>query len=146
MNNYKVFQDYYNYINNNYNKPIYNQDVTKNNIFDPYNGFIRGNLFPQLYNQYKVEKPIEIRPMNEQAEMLTYIDAFYFACIDLSLYLDTHPDDKDALKLFNQYRQSKKEYIEQYENKYGPLNKESNSLNSYPWMWNNSPWPWERGV
>ena len=146
MNNYKEYQDYYNYINNNYNKPIYNSDVTKNNTFDPYNGFIRGNLFPQLYNQYKVEKPFEVKPMNEQAEMLTYIDSLCFACNDLGLYLDIHPDDKDALRLFNQYQQNKKEYINQYESIYGPLTKDSNSLNKYPWMWNNLPWPWERGV
>ena len=146
MYNYNDYKDYYNYMNNNYNKPIYNQDVNKKNIFDPYNGFIRGNMFPNLYNQYKLEKPMEIRPMNEQAEMLTYIDSYCFACIDLSEYLDTHPDDKDAIKLFNQFKQNKQDYIKQYEKKYGPLSKESEELNTYPWMWNNSPWPWEKGV
>lgn len=146
MNNYNSYQDYYNYLNNNYNKPIYSQNVSKTNIFDPYNGFIRGNLFPDLYNKYKIDNPIEIRPANEQAEMLTYIDAYSFACIDLSLYLDVYPDDKDALMIFNQYRTNLKEYLVQYQNKYGPIIKSSDSLNSYPWKWNNSPWPWEKGV
>lgn len=146
MYNYNEFKDYYNYINNNYNKPIYNQDVNKSNMFDPYNGFIRGNMFPSIYNKYKVENPYNIKPMNEQAELLTYIDSYCFACTDLKEYLDTHPDDKDALKMFNQYKDAKKDYIEKYENKYGPLTTDSNSLSKYPWMWNNSPWPWEKGV
>lgn len=146
MNNYRMCQDYYNYVNNNYNQPNYSQDVTKTNIYDPYNGFIRGNLFPDLYNSYKVDNPYEIKPMNEQAEMLTYIDSLGFACNDLGLYLDVYPDDKDAIEMFNQYRSSLNEYMNQYQNKYGPINKTSDSLNSYPWKWNESPWPWEKGV
>lgn len=145
MNN-NIYRDYYNYINNNYNKPIYNPNISKSTIYDPYNGFIRGNLFPNLYNQYKLEKPFDIKPGNEQAELLTYIDTYCFACIDLSLYLDTHPDDKDMIKQYNQLVNIKKDYIEQYEMKYGPLTKDSMSLNTYPWIWNNSPWPWEKGV
>lgn len=146
MNNYKTYQDYYNYVNNNYNQPLYTQNINSNNVFEPYNGFIRGNLFPQIYNQYKIEKPYEIRPMNEQAEMLTYIDAFSFACNDLSLYLDVYPDDKDAIMMFNQYRQNLKEYMDTYQNKFGPITKSSDSLNAYPWKWINSPFPWEKGV
>ena len=144
MNN-NYYQDYYNYINNNYNKPIYNQNAAKTNIYDPYNGFIRGNLFPELYNQYKISNPYEIRPANEQAEMLTYIDAYCFACIDLGEYLDTHPKDKDAINVYKQLCQTKQDYIKEYENKYGPLSLNSNSINA-PWNWNNSPWPWEKGV
>ena len=146
MYNYDMYRGNYNYINNNYNIPTYEQDVKKNNIFDPYNGLIRGNLFPDLYNNYKIDKPYEIKPMNEQAEMLTYIDAFKFACVDLGLYLDIYPEDKDALTMFNMYRTNLNEYMNTYENKYGPINKNSDALNAYPWKWNDSPWPWERGV
>lgn len=144
MNNYKLTQDYYNYMNNNYNQPIYNQDVNKNNIFDPYNGFIRGNLFPELYNSYKIKTPYEITPMNEQAELLTYVDAYTFAMTDLNLYLDVYPDDRDALQMFNEYRLQAEQYVKNYESKYGPLLLTSNSLNTFPWAWNNAPWPWEK--
>ena len=71
MNNYR---DYYNYANNNYNQPNYKNTLNAN-IYDPYQGFIRGNMFPDLYNTYKLNKPVEIMPKNEQAELLTYIDA-----------------------------------------------------------------------
>ena len=35
------------------------------------------------------------------------------------------------------------ELMEQYQTKYGPLVLTSNSLNSYPWAWDDKPWPWE---
>ena len=131
---------------NNYNIPTYEQNVNQNNIFDPYNGLIRGNMFPDLYNTYKIDNPIDIKPMNEQAEMLTYIDSLCFACVDLGLYLDINPDDKDAIELYNMYRTNLGEYMVMYQNKYGPITRTSDALNAYPWKWNASPWPWEKGV
>lgn len=147
MKNYGT-QDYYNYINNNYNQPIYNQQNFNNTnkqqkLYDPYNGFISGNMFPDLYNSYKISNPYEIQPMNEQAELLTYIDALCFACIDLGLYLDLYPDDKNTIELFNKYREQKKQYEKEYESKYGPLYLSSDALNTYPWAWSKSPWPWQ---
>ena len=77
----------YNYLNNNYNIPTYEQTEDEK-YFNPYEGYIRGNLFPKLYNTYKIEVPYKIKPLNEQAEMLTYINSLYFALTDLNLYLD----------------------------------------------------------
>lgn len=144
MNTYNMTKDYYNYANNNYNQPLYNQNIQNKQIYDPYNGFIRGNMFPELYNSYKLNKPLEITPMNEQAELLTYVDALTFAMIDLNLYLDNYPNDREALELFNQYRMQADEYTKKYESKYGPLELTSNSLNTFPWAWDNAPWPWEK--
>jgi spore coat protein JB len=144
MNSYNLNQDYYNYINNNYNQPLYNQNVEKNSVYDVYNGYIRGNMFPALYNFYRTDKPYEITPMNEQAELLTYVDMYTFAMTDLNLYLDVHPDDKEALQLFNEYRKQAIEATKNYENKYGPLQLTSNSLNTFPWAWDNEPWPWDK--
>lgn len=144
MNTYNMTKDYYNYANNNYNQPLYNQNIQDKQIYDPYNGFIRGNMFPELYNSYKLNKPLEITPMNEQAELLTYVDALTFAMIDLNLYLDIYPNDREALELFNQYRMQTDEYTKKYESKYGPLELTSNSLNTFPWAWDNAPWPWEK--
>ena len=144
MNTYNMTKDYYNYANNNYNQPLYNQNIQDKQIYDPYNGFIRGNMFPELYNSYKLNKPLEIPPMNEQAELLTYVDALTFAMIDLNLYLDVYPNDREALELFNQYRMQTDEYTKKYESKYGPLELTSNSLNTFPWAWDNAPWPWEK--
>ena len=151
MNNYYQnynYQNNYSKSNNNlkiidYNEK-YNQINEKNNsLFDPYQGFIRGNMFKDLYDPYKLKEAYDIRPMNEQADILTYIDSLTFACVDLNLYLDVYPNDREAIEQFNQYRIKKEQLIKEYENKYGPLLLNSDSLNTYPWAWIDRPWPWE---
>ena len=143
MNYYNKNNDYYNYVNNTYNQPLYNQSSNNKKILDPYNGFVRGNMFSDLYNGYKLNKPLDITPLNEQADMLTYIDSLCFALIDLNLYLDLYPNDSKIIELFNSYRVEKDEITKEYEIKYGPLTLNSDSLNKAPWAWDNMPWPWE---
>lgn len=137
--------NYFNYQNqdmiNNYKQKLNTENV--NDLYDPYQGFIKGNLYKDLYDPYKIRQPYEIKPMNEQAEMLTYIDALSFACIDLNLYLDVFPNNQQLIDLYNQYNMQKKELMEQYQTKFGPIILSSSSLNSYPWAWDDKPWPWE---
>ncbi|MEG0026436.1 MAG: spore coat protein CotJB [Bacilli bacterium] len=146
MNNQNFNTDIYNHSTDIFKQPSYEQNnfnkIQQNDIYDPYNGFIRGNMFPELFNNYKTN-PYEIRPMNEQAELLTYIDALDFATLDLNLYLDIHPTNQKAIALFNQYNIQKKEYIKKYESNYGPLLTNSEYLNNCPWPWVKNPWPWQ---
>ena len=127
--------------NMNFNVSDYQHNENSNNIYDPYNGFIRGNLFPDLYNTYKISRPYDIRPMNAQAELLTKIDALCFAAHELNLYLDNNPEDRDAMMLFKNYTDESNSLIKEYEKKYGPLFVDGS--NGFPWTWNESPWPWE---
>ena len=162
MNNYPNFKNYNMYTNSNmmndmnmYNKQntsfntqyknqnIMNISNTSNSLYDPYNGLIRGNMFKNLYDPYKSGEPYEIKPINEQAELLTNIDALSFAMVDLGLLLDVNPNNREALSLFNQYREQKEKLTKEYEAKYGPITLDSDSLNSYPWAWDNMPWPWD---
>jgi spore coat protein JB len=81
--------------------------------------------------------PKEFYPLMEQ------LQAIDFVLVELTLYLDTHPDDTAAIQQFNetaQYRQQLKIQVEQY---YGPLQQYGNSYSGYPWNWNESPWPWQ---
>ena len=159
MNNYPNFKNYnytdlYNTISNSFNNQ-YNEIINdisgfnfKNNnstntLYDPYSGFIRGNMFKNLYDPYKQGEPYEIKPMNDQAKLLTDIDSLSFAMIDLNLFLDVNPENKDAIKLFNNYREKKEKLTKEYEKKYGPITIDSDSLNSFPWAWNDMPWPWD---
>ena len=140
MNNYNYPPNFYFDGNNLRN---YQNNYQNDNLFNPYEGLIRGNLFKNIYDSYKNQKPYAIKPINNQAKMLTDIDSLEFALIDLNLYLDIYPDDKAAIELFNKYRNEQNELLHIYQNEYGPILLNSDSLNNMPWMWNNKPWPWE---
>ena len=125
----------------NFNKCDYNGKTGPNDLYDVYNGYIRGNMFPALFNQYKLERPYEIKPLNAQAEMLTKVSAYGFATHDLNLYLDTHPDDRDMVNLFKEFSSDFKRAYNEYERQFGPLFVDDSE--TYPWAWNDTPWPWE---
>jgi len=144
QNQIKNFNGYDNFSENNNN--LNNQPVNYNlnqNLYEPYQGFIRGNMFSNLYDEYKINRPFDIEPMNNQAELLTYIDALTFATHDLNLYLDNYPNDQQMIQIFNNYRLEVNKAIETYENQYGPLFISSNANAQIPWAWDNNPWPWE---
>ena len=154
MNNYPEFKNYNyadSFINNIFDNDMeamkmYNKKdmfFNNNELYDSYNGLIRGNLFKNLYVPYKREEPYEIKPMNEQAKMLTDLDGLCFSLVDLNLYLDVNPTDKEMIDLFNQYRMKYNKLLSEYEGRFGPITLNSNSLNSYPWAWNDMPWPWD---
>lgn len=132
--------NYFNYMNN---IGYMDKNINESVLYDPYQGFIRGNLFKNLYSPYKLNKPYDISPANEQARMLTNIDALSFAMDDLNLYLDIYPNSKEYIDLFNKYRVQKNGIVKEYESKYGPLTLNSDSMNSYPWAWDVTSFPWE---
>lgn len=78
----------------------------------------------------------------EREEMAMKIRELDFALVELGLYLDTHPDDRKALCLHNNYSKQMKDLKDKYQKVYGPLTMD------YPcnkWRWLEQPWPWERG-
>lgn len=145
MYNYQnVNLDNYNYNNYNYNQPLYTEDVNSTSLYDPYQGFIRGNMFPKLYDKYESNEPFQLNPSNEKEQLLVFLDALSFATFDINLYLDVYPNDKDMVALFNQYRIEADKLKSEYESKYGPILVDSDASNVYPWAWDNEPWPWEK--
>jgi len=80
--------------------------------------------------------------MKNKMELLKLIVASEFMKDDLSLFLNTHPMDQEALAKYNFYVMESKGLKESYEMNYGMLS-EHNSLSPYPWQWINNPWPWE---
>jgi len=131
MNNYK----YYDY--------LYRNNMNNQNLFNSKEGFIKGNMFSNLYSEYKNYKPQNLNPRNEQEKMLYEIDAYSFAAHDLNLYLDMYPEDTSMITLFNDYRRKVDELVKVYENKFGPLTVNSNEMENKTFSWINSPWPWE---
>lgn len=66
-----------------------------------------------------------------------------FALVELTLYLDTHPHDQQALQQFNHLALQRQQIALQYEQLYGPLLQFGHSYSQYPWQWAESPWPWQ---
>ena len=123
----------------------YNESANSNklSLYTPYEGYTRGNMFKNLYNQYKNYIPYKIKVNSEQEEAMLNLGQMSFAAHDLSLYLDNFPNDKEALELFNKYRKMTNEARENYERRYGPINVSSNDMMKTPYAWENDTWPWE---
>ncbi len=130
--------------NYNYNCYPNNMDRDMNNpkFFTEREGYLRGNMFRNLYNQYKNYEPAILRPTNEQEEMFLRMSEKEFAAHDLNLYLDLYPNDGNALDLFNKYRKEANKLMMEYEEKYGPILISSDSLNTSPFLWQTLIFPW----
>ena len=115
----------------------------KEQLLEPYEGLIKGNMFANLYDPYKNYRPKELEPNNEREALLYQLMQYKFALIELNLYLDTHPNDSEMVELYNKYLKIEKQMCDKYESMYGPLTTGSNNLNENSWEWINSPWPWE---
>ena len=131
MNNYK----YYDY--------LYRNNMNNQKLFNPKEGFIKGNMFTNLYSEYKNYNPKELVARSEQEQRLYELDSISFAMHDLNLYLDMHPEDQSMVVLFNDYRRKLEELTKNYESMYGPLTVNSNEMENKTFSWVNTSWPWE---
>ena len=134
--------NFQNEFNNNLNTLEY---IENNNLdlYTPYEGYIRGNLFKNMYDQYKNFQPGKIKINSEQEEMLLNIGQMAFAAHELNLLLDNYPNNQEALDLFNKYQRMTDEVIKNYERRYGPLKVSSMDMKTIPFKWENDKWPWE---
>lgn len=78
--------------------------------------------------------------MNKK-DFLKEITAVDFSLIDLHLYLNTHPNDRNALMTYNSLVTKARILKQDYEKLFGPLS--YGCYSQYPWQWINEPWPWE---
>ena len=82
--------------------------------------------------------------MTDKNRLMRQIMEYGFAAEETALYLDTHPNDKDALSAIKKYTDKKNELTAVYEKQYGPLTRRSAADgNAKKWCWINAPWPWE---
>ena len=77
-----------------------------------------------------------------QSDVRMQLQAVCFAMMDMQLYLDTHPFDQDALRVYRSYLSVHQELKMNVEKQYGPLSPQDAATES-DWLWVNSPWPWE---
>lgn len=108
--------------------------------YDAQEGLVAGTLFPGLNLPFF--KAIRSR-MNCDNRELCELMAIDFAITELGLYLDTHKNDKEALRIFREYVDLAKEGRKRYEAIHGPLMKKQSGSDHNGWNWIESPWPWE---
>ena len=95
-----------------------------------------GRFIEEIGYYDPMTKPAEIKVDNERAKywlgvgaqptdtaraLLKKIGEARFTCVELNLYLDTHPDDVAARADFNSYSDKLQALLDTYTNAYGPL-------------------------
>jgi len=81
--------------------------------------------------------------MNERNMLLSRIKKYDFTLKELNLYLDTHPNCRRALAMFRKYRELRRDAVQEYNKRFGPLTPEQ-VTDTQSWTWVEDPWPWER--
>ena len=66
-----------------------------------------------------------------------------FAMDDVALFLDTHPENQDALRYYKTVRDMRDQSMAAYERRFGPLR--YTDVTSMSWNWVTEKWPWEGG-
>ena len=107
-------------------------------IFGASEGLNKGNMFKDLYDPYK-NNVFKIVVNTKKDKLLLIIQELNFKMIDLSLYLDINPSDKEVYSIFKETLKELKKNKEIYEKTYGPLCLE-NTTEKYNWP--DNPWPW----
>jgi spore coat protein JB len=80
---------------------------------------------------------------SEYYQQLEEIQTADFVLVELTLYLDTHPTDMQAIQQYNQYAQYSKQLKEKFESNFGPLQQRSVNRANDRWAWSSEPWPWQ---
>ena len=67
-----------------------------------------------------------------------------FEALDLQLYIDTHPDDSEAIMKYNESVRALAILQNEFEKAHGPLYSFTSLSNESRFTWVDAPWPWER--
>lgn len=81
--------------------------------------------------------------MNRKYALMKQINEASFAIDDILLFLDTHPDDCNAMQYYHEMAAARRNAMEAYEKQFGPLMVDSVYGNT--WDWVTEKWPWEGG-
>ena len=142
-NFYNIPNDWYKEFNSNFNVSDTNTNTNSPELAEPRIGFLKGNLFNNLYDPYKNYQYGNLSAKSTKEELLYNILMYQFALIDLDLYLDNYPFDTKCLNIYQKYLIELKKLTNQYEKNYEPLTLNSDFLGDNSWKWIKSPWPWE---
>lgn len=81
--------------------------------------------------------------MSEREKMLCRLSALQFAAWESHVFLDTHPNNRQAFEMYQKYLDRAQKCNAEFEEKFGPLFA-PDDFDGGQWTWLDSPWPWER--
>ena len=77
-------------------------------------------------------------------QLLNRINQVSFAVNEMTLFLDSHPDNEEALAYMEEKSALRREALEEYARRFGPLTIDTaNDTCSRSFEWVSQPWPWE---
>lgn len=107
-------------------------------VFSEENALKHGTLYPNLDLPFH----LKVNPGEIAGTPLNQLRALEFVVLELGLYLDTHPFDREAFSLFRKYAEMEKTAKEAYVSQNSPLlSCDAARDNTYTWV--NGPWPWQ---
>lgn len=115
-------------------------DINKDKSYQLYDGYIRGNMFKDLYEPYNNHSFYNIKPKSKKEECLLELMMLSFAINDLNLYLIINSDDKEIFNKYKYYINTYQKKMMEYENTYGMLNLD-NEKDNFTYL--EIPLPWE---
>lgn len=119
----------------------FNLEVNRGKFVAPEEGFLRGNMFRDEYVPYKNLTYFKLVPTSDREKKLFKVMEYSFAINDLNLYLDLHPEDEEAYRIFQNFVEQKEKAKKEFTRSYGPLVVTDDEFKTYEWMKN--PWPWD---
>ena len=81
--------------------------------------------------------------MTDKATLMKRINLLSFAVDEAVLFLDTHPEDREALRYYHEMNAQRQKAVAEYTAEYGPL---TAGCVTYAdrWTWVDCPWPWQK--
>ena len=76
--------------------------------------------------------------------LMKKVQELSFAKVETELYLDTHPESKEALNYYRDILSRLDDAMTEYQNKYGPIFAEG--VVGDRWSWVEGAWPWQLQV
>lgn len=129
-----------------------------NQVYDEPQAFEKGTIFPELdkpffvleqQNQAVKEQSAVSNDSTDGQAMLKQIQQTAFVLDDLRLFLDTHPEEQQALKLFQSTLKRKKALMKEFALSHYPLTVDcmadiyEENPDSTCYCWQEGPIPWE---
>ncbi|NLZ45902.1 MAG: spore coat protein CotJB [Clostridiales bacterium] len=79
----------------------------------------------------------------EKQKLMQKVQSCSFALVEANLFLDSHPNCKEAIAFYEKHLKMYNDAVKEYEKMYNPITP-AGAVKDGKWTWSTTPWPWER--